>query len=385
MWKGVRRHEVLGTINASELNLWPDAGKVSSSPGCDLICSYNWQIGGAEIISPGCMPKWKEIDLPVSLTRTRRHRPRSTDKVYMPRHSFEPLFIAVEVMNPGLRFNDVDIICNRNSLRNLLLFCSQKFLESFRVNLLVVNNTLFIERCERDASTMIRASYDHGFGRVFESACTTYPEGLEASSSHHSVLRYPLGDLNCIVRFEVDASYHEDREPGGSGSTNMIVDLGSQSLCSRMENLSTDCSQSPDLGTIHAAESMRQAGLRHQTTAAEIKTGSQLNPPNKYMQQLWFGRTPRLIRGVHSNGTFHKVVVTNVLASFKKWEEDHQTQLQKLVVTLKQLRSIAQGLGGGNCVAIFEKSSDSRTLRVFKAAEEKKALPEDMMVKFWGR
>ncbi|CAG9984811.1 unnamed protein product [Clonostachys byssicola] len=376
MWEGVQADEVLGTIQASGLNLPPDTAKVSSSSGCDLICSYNWQIGGIEIISPGCVAEWKKIDLPLNLTGARRDHARSTDQLRVPRHSFEPLFRAVEVMNPRLRFNDVDIICNRNSLRNLILFSSQRYLQNFRVNLLVVNNTLFIERCERDASIIIRGSYDRGFGRAFEKACTTYPEGLDASSSHHCVLSYPLGDLSCVVRFEVDASYNETKEPGASGSTN--------SLSSELENRSTNCPQSGNPETSHVVDSMRQAGLRHQTAAAEIKTGVRLKPSNKCMEQLWFGRTPWLIRGVHSNGTFHKVVVANVGASFIEWEEDHQTQLQKLVMTLKQLRSIARDLGGGNCVAIFERSLGSQTLKVFKAVEEKQALPEEMIAKFWG-
>ncbi|CAG9936201.1 unnamed protein product [Clonostachys rosea f. rosea IK726] len=384
MWEGVQADEVLGTIHALELNPSTDTAKVSSSSGCDLICSYNWQIGGVEIISPGCVSEWKEIDLPIDLTRARRHHAPSTDQLHVPRHSFEPLFRAVEVMNSGLRFNDVDIICNRNSLRNLILFSSQRSLQNFRVNLLVVNNTLFIERCERDASIIIRGSYDHGFGRAFEKACITYPEGLGASSSHHCVLRCPLGDLSCVLRFELDASYNETKEPGASGSTNVPIDLGAQSLCWKLESLSTDFPQSRNPKTTHAAESMSQAGLRHQITAAEIKTGVRLKPPNQCMQQLWLGRTPWLIRGVHSNGTSHKVVVTNVGDSFTEWEEVHQTQLQKLVMTLKQLRSIAQDLGGGNCVAVFERSLDSQILKVFKAVEEKRALPEEMIARFWG-
>ncbi|KAK7216168.1 hypothetical protein V2G26_004171 [Clonostachys chloroleuca] len=55
MWEGVQADEVLGTIQASELNPSPDTAQVSSSSGCDLICSYNWQIGGVKIISPGCV------------------------------------------------------------------------------------------------------------------------------------------------------------------------------------------------------------------------------------------------------------------------------------------------------------------------------------------
>jgi len=59
-------------------------------------------------------------------------------------------------MSPEFCFDGVDIVVNRNSLRKLLDFCNGRVKGSFRLNLLLVKNTLFVERCERNATEMIR-------------------------------------------------------------------------------------------------------------------------------------------------------------------------------------------------------------------------------------
>jgi hypothetical protein len=56
---------------------------------------------------------------------------------------------------------------------------------------------------------------------------------------------------------------------------------------------------------------MRQAGLKHQSTTAEIKSTASDILPSKFMPQLWFGRTPLLLYGTHSNGTFYKVSIAD--------------------------------------------------------------------------
>ncbi|VUC21482.1 unnamed protein product [Clonostachys rosea] len=131
-------------------------------------------------------------------------------------------------------------------------------------------------------------------------------------------------------------------------------------------------------------EAMRRAGLKHQSTAAEIKSTASYTALSKCMAQLWFGRTSWLIRGVHSNGTFRKVSVTNAGADFYEWEEENQTRLQKLVAMLKELRAITRASGGGQCAAIFEKMSNSHEIRVFRTTDERQALPEPLIARFWG-
>ncbi|KAF2182273.1 hypothetical protein K469DRAFT_790384 [Zopfia rhizophila CBS 207.26] len=55
---------------------------------------------------------------------------------------------------------------------------------------------------------MIHGSVNSGYGHNFEKAFTKDMEGLE-ESGHHRVIRYYMGDFNCVVRFEVDAYYDD--------------------------------------------------------------------------------------------------------------------------------------------------------------------------------
>ena len=84
-------------------------------------------------------------------------------------------------MKPSFRFDDVDIIVNRHTLRKLLTFCHGSNQESFRISLHIVHNTLIIERCAQSASQMIYGSALSGYGRNFERTFTQLPPGLENS------------------------------------------------------------------------------------------------------------------------------------------------------------------------------------------------------------
>lgn len=50
----------------------------------------------------------------------------------------------------------------------------------------------------------------------------------------------------------------------------------------------------------------------------------------KYLPQLWFGRTPNLLVGTHIDGTFHKLEAINVASRLLEWETKHQEELRKL-------------------------------------------------------
>ena len=98
------------------------------------------------------------------------------------------------------------------------------------------------------------------------------------------------------------------------------------------------------------------------------------------MPQLWFGRTPWLIIGRHDNGTFGEIKITNASDHFAEWEAKYQTELQKLVTTLSQLRKAVRRADGRNCVAIYEQDPKSKTIKIFPSLEGKRPLPD-----FWDR
>ena len=100
------------------------------------------------------------------------------------------------------------------------------------------------------------------------------PESFNLSN-HQAVpltsLRYRLGELSCVVRFEVDACYEETSTDGS----------GSDSLTSMMDRLAINA---PIDASIQTRPPMPQ------TMAAELKTASKFNNIGAYIPQLWFGK-----------------------------------------------------------------------------------------------
>lgn len=112
-------------------------------------------------------------------------------------------------MSPTVRFDDTDVLTDRNILRKFFDFCKGIVQDSFRVNLYLVNDTLIIERCMRWPTKCGAHSGGSTFGNSFAKAVTQFPRGYEDSSDHHRVIQYDFGGLKCAVRYEVDASYND--------------------------------------------------------------------------------------------------------------------------------------------------------------------------------
>jgi len=288
----------------------------------------------------------------------------------VPRYPFEPLFSATATMNPSFRFDTVDVVTNRNSLRKLLDFCTGRIGQDFRVNLLLVKNTLFIERCEKSLRELAIGSQNSGWGHSFEESFTEYPPGLRNSAGHHRALVYHLGNLRCAVRFEVDACY---RSPS---SGNINVD----SLITRMDRLT--------IGSIPTRKTTNitlDTAPMLQSAAAEMKAATKAKSIGVYMPQLWFGRTPWLITGQHSKGTFNELKIVKTDDKFESWETKKQLELRKMVSVLSQFRNAVKLNEGKKCVALCERSSNPLVIKIFSAKADSEALPKELVNKFWKK
>ncbi|KAK7413848.1 hypothetical protein QQX98_007265 [Neonectria punicea] len=339
---------------------------VTSSGGYNLVCSYNW----LERTDPTVyVPGRYFID---------------QNQFRVPEYPFEVVFRALEVMNPDFKFNNVDVLVNRNTLRKLLDYCAGKQHNDFRLNLFVVQNTLIIERCEEKLVDMIRGVGNNGWGHNFEAAITRSLPGMENIVGYHRVLEYYLGNLRCAVRFEIDAFV--DDSSGIDAS--LAAQVGSLSLGTPTVNLVDtlralqirEAETAKELSNIHVIS--RGSFVPH-THAAEIKSIGRPKSLNEVLPQLWFGRTQNLIRGHHNDGVFHKIDVNNVGQDLRVWETQLRPQdaLRKVVTLLDQLRSIAQKSEGKACVVVVQQ----QFLKVFAATERKTPLPEDVTKKFWAK
>ncbi|KAK1987279.1 hypothetical protein LZ30DRAFT_580290 [Colletotrichum cereale] len=375
LWKQVRRPgEPVGAIAQS--SIVPSTAAVSSEAGYQLVCSYNWQKGTPlRIRVPGYAAIWQDVALPLILPADQGTYFIDQNAGMLPRHPFEPMFRAAASMNRDASFDDIDIVTNRNSLRKLFDFCDGRSRESFRLNLHLVRNALIVERCEKHAREIIGGSRNSGWGRNFEKASAKFPPGLAESMSHHRTLRYSLGALSCAVQFEVDASYDPGSEQ--SASSDALAPLTEKLSIERAQPCETKGPpQGVQVETVYAG-----ARPMNQSTAAEIKSATKDQAIGKRMPQLWFGRTPWLIVGLHTEGTFGGRKITDAAAKFADWEARHQATLRKLVTVLGELRTAVRGSGGRHSAAVFERGSG--VMGVFELTSSKQAVPADLRQKLW--
>ncbi|KAM0432999.1 hypothetical protein ACHAPT_004704 [Fusarium lateritium] len=307
----------------------------------------------------------------------------------MPKYPFEVVFQAMNVMNPTFKFNGIDVLVNRNSLRHLLNFCHSKCKDSFRIDLYLVQNTLVIERRERTTKELIRGYGNSGFGHSFEEAVTEPPPGMQDIAGHHRVLRYDLGGLNCAVRFEVDAvravSDAEDGSRAGSPPGDS-VDQIIQSLGNLTVGHSKPKHSYPGARSVQV---ICRGTAPPQAQAAEIKSirnSRNKKPLSAMLPQLWFGRTPYLIRGYHDDGRFIDIRDENIDENLRDWEakDQNQTALRSVAWVLEQLREAVRSSETKSCIAVCLRDKPLK-LQVFSTTQRKVPLPEEVIGRFWTK
>lgn len=302
----------------------------------------------------------------------------------IPSCPFTPLFSALRIMRSSFDFTAVDLLTNRNSLRKLLSFTSNKVTDSFRIDLHMVRDTLVMVRHERSMRQIIHGSKNSGCGHTFEAAFTTPEKGLEGSLGHHRIINYVLGDVNCVVQFEVDAWYE-----AGETSTPIPFVLD-ENLLSSITNVSLGESApqkhalpaSTDLSVIQHGRNITSSKL------AEIKTrGPNSLQMNKLMPQLWLGRTPYLLVGMHEKGSgvFNRVEIVDAAAKFPRWEKQNQDSLRTLSGLIAELKRISRETDDGSCIITCDHTIKPPQLKIFAPSNKGKkfSLPEEFIHMFW--
>ncbi|KAI0514675.1 hypothetical protein F5B22DRAFT_610336 [Xylaria bambusicola] len=384
MWRNVKTPVPFHALAKNDLE--PSLEAVSSNTTSTFICSYSWQHSKKKGVRiPGVAPIWRNVSLPVTVPPDSKTVFTARNLPQAPRYYFEPLFRAAATMNPSVNFMDVDIVTTRNSLRKLFAFCGGVGLTSFRVDLSMIHNTLFIERFEKTSRAIMGGAEETGYGSSFEKASTILPREAKNCVQYHRALKYMLGELNCVVSFEVDAFYQnldEDGKKEEDETTNntmleeLASDIGAPGIRSDTPRNEGMAVQMP---TVEA-----DTKLTPQSAAAEIKTTTKdFGSFSRHLPQLWFGRTPWLIRARHSGGTFDRILIRRAGDEFTAWEEEHQTELRRLVSLLSQLREVVKENGSKRCIGIFERRARDLEINLFVSARKTGALAGNMISKFW--
>ncbi|KAL2001159.1 hypothetical protein VTN02DRAFT_2142 [Thermoascus thermophilus] len=370
---------LIKTIESAQI---PCSGHpITSSSPFDLLCTYNWRDARTpSIYVPGAPPRWEPRNLPVAIPQDRGKFFIDEDAYRASEYPFEPLFQALSVMNPNFNFQDVDLVTNRNSLRKLFDFAEGRTCQSFRIDLNLVNETLFLTRRERKARTVLRGTNrSNGFGHGFEQMFSKRSPPLEDSSGHYRVITYPLGPLKCVIRFEVDAycDSNDDLPPQGQASPAS----SDESVAPSPESLSLQERETRETpGSINV---IRRGHVIPCAATAEIKSRSKFLGPTGTMPQLWFGRTPHLLCGIHKDGVIEQIKERNCAPQFQEWEVRHQTGLRKLVQLIEELRQTTTLAENRSCVAVFEKTVKPSVLKIFSFSKTRPVLPKAIIARYW--
>ncbi|KAK7981412.1 hypothetical protein PG988_003650 [Apiospora saccharicola] len=336
----------------------------------EVLSSYNWVKpahpptimvpGGPKVLRPSI--RAVQLEKMEGPTENDPHSSRLGQSPTM-----QTLFQAVEVLRPECRFDNVDIVASRIVMDLLRTFCGAVTRNrTFGLNASVVHNSLILEHRTKawlDNGGMV--TKDPGYGISFEEHVCDYPKGLEDSVSHWRILRYSLGPLKCVVRYEADATKY----PYGDCSEQTRVVL-----------------PAPD---DRSATVVLRGHLTPQANTIEIKSAGHNYPWDLRSQkpEIWAGCTGYLLRGRHADGLLKEVHLVPMLLKTTLWErkEQHQMAFRMLPHLISELKEAVRAAPGRHAALIF-RPYPLLQVEVYDAGPESERLVSEYMVnKFWNR
>ncbi|KAL2826089.1 hypothetical protein BDW59DRAFT_179662 [Aspergillus cavernicola] len=293
-----------------------------------------------KIIVPGSPSIWIPPMAPFNVRADSGKYITDPNAYIFPRGPLEPLFRAILALNVNFQMDGIDLVTDRRNIRLLLGFVSGSK-KPFRINVeMVESSTLLFSIWSPKKINFVQGF--GGYGREYEKSFTRNPRYVRSSIIHNRVIRYTLGTLRIILRFEVDACM-----PSPSTKNNRTT----------KKSMHTPTG----ITVVSAGDLVASSGI------VEIKTGpvgKQLDN-SKTLEQMWFSQTPILCTGHYqSNGTFLPPKVTEVEKSGKLagWEERNQDAIQKLIRVLEMIRQTVENVSQKKCALVHE---GNRVLKVY--------------------
>ncbi|KAI9766467.1 MAG: hypothetical protein M1840_006574 [Geoglossum simile] len=344
----------------------------------EFLSSFNWvERATPTIFVPGSPSVWLSKDLPFRVPKDQGTFFVDQNSARCPENPADALFRSLAIMRPDFSMRDVDLVTDRNCLRKLLRFIARNTDISFRIDINIVGGVMIFRRWEEETSQTVRGLQHIGYGYNFEAESTAFDPDLAGSRGHHRVVRYRLGGLNCVLRFEANSHCRDPAAvPQATGSEAKERASPEIDLVEKLQALPTDDRQDTE-----AVEVIRSGRTVPLSSIVEIKTRSikKLFQIKDVIPQLWLSQTPYLYLGYHNAGNFERVDKHAMSAEYARWEDDHQEQIRKLVGLLKKLREIAEGVEGKRCVVACEAGSEASSLKVYESAKKNAVLSEEVM------
>ena len=357
----------------------------------ESLASYSWKDtehptiyvpgsslpAGVQIVgvnkTPGTPPKFTPPLLPIQLQRDSltHSKPRS------PAAAVDPLFEALLHQHPDFNMSSIQVVSDRNSLRNLLSFAS-KGPGKWRIDVDMIDNTMFINQWEEFRLSMIIGHQDSGFGHAFEGCITTRESGMDAIH-HERIVRYELGGLECLVRFEADAYLCADGDGGGDGDGHKR--LASLSLDDPAPKNSKPVLK-PPYKLVYVVSGGRDVDS---DLIAEIKSCSTSKfDIRKALPQLWFSQTKYRCVGYHKEGLVtEEPEMKDMTEELRQWEAGSQERLKNMVRVIKEIRDIART--ATKCVVVCNTVEGVKCLSVFARKGGDMAIRPGVVKRCWRR
>ncbi|KAL3423891.1 hypothetical protein PVAG01_05638 [Phlyctema vagabunda] len=327
----------------------------------EFVASYSWKdIEHPTIYVPGLPPKFTPPVLPIQLKRDnlKHSKPRS------PAAAVDPLFATLLHQYPDFDMSPINLVTDRNSLRKLLSFASNGP-GKWRIDVDMINNTMFFNQWEEFRLMMINGHQDTGYGHAFEDCVTTRELGHEDSMHHDRIVKYELGGLQCLVRFEADTYLNAD---GDSDSEERLAVPSSEAPAPKPSKPVLR----PPYKLVHVVSRGHNI---NSDLIAEIKSCSTVNfKMSQTLPQLWFSQTNYLCIGRHKEGRVtQKLEMKDMREELKKWETNNQENLRRMIRVIREIQGIAKTarkctiicriVDGVKCLSVFDRKGGDMAIR----------------------
>ncbi|KNG47749.1 geranylgeranyl pyrophosphate synthetase [Stemphylium lycopersici] len=364
--------EVIETIPVEALNPVPHTIAWDSDP--ELLCCYNWQAstdGTNTIFVPGEPQKWQQRPLPHTLEPDSGYTAQDYNYARQPRNPYSPMFHALSVMKPRYNFHDVDILADRNNLRVLLEFAQGKSNGPFRLNVFLVFNTLVIVRRE---SRWWKRSDGNSCGFTFEKHFTKTADDMADATSHYRAIRYKMGPLNVVCRFEADA-YDDGIVPD-------------HLTPSEAEAVNGGLDIRPSFNYSAPIRVLQKGHIVPTAQMLELKTQAYHPEGTGTVQcqdQLWFGRTALLFTAPYEKATctVKRIKKEDARERVRRWEQNQQGPLRKLVALLGKLRDVLRRERRPNRAVVLVRESKGGPILLRTMEERSHAVDRETRERFW--
>ncbi|KAG0645078.1 hypothetical protein D0Z07_9108 [Hyphodiscus hymeniophilus] len=343
---------VFTTIRYSEL----EADQASSSDaritGVEDVASYNWlKANEPTIITPGKPPKWTPTARPTKLPEDNPNGTyyRDPNAAYFPSYPMEPVVRSIFEARPDFNAQEVEVFGCGSTFGNLLRFARNVETEKpFRFLVEVVGETVFLIRRENSPKEVIADI--RGYGHSFPEANTTWDADLQSSETHQRIIRYQLGHLNTIIRFEADGYFAENVPAKKTYSSPANREVNEDLLVSALAG-NTISAHTPK--NSNSLKLVQGQGPIPQSTVFDLKTRSIKRKHydttiSDQIPRLWIRQIPFFVLAYHDNGLFRseEVTVRNIKPDVARWESDNKGDVRKLVDLIEKIADVVKATAG---------------------------------------